>query len=136
MARVQDYEETAGANPGIRSAKEPKHWCGHDILTIPASSEMTLTFAPNMDMNPEQFVIPDAFAPLVAVVAANIGPISVAAGDGPFPGDAFKSESSVRFLTAVPITQSQPLKVRIRNMTTVAIPGFFAGVIGKVKRAV
>jgi hypothetical protein len=137
MPSVRDYETVEGeaAAGGIRSAREPRHWIGHDPVALPASSEVTLTFEPNMDMNPEQFIIPDVFAPSVSVVSASIGPISVAAGEGPFPGDAFKSSSTLRFLPAVPITRNAPLRIRIRNMTTTSITGFYGGVSGKVKRA-
>lgn len=136
MGRVQDYEAVEGeAVSGIRSAKEPRHWVGVEPIAIPAGSEVTLNFAPNMDMNPDSLIIPNLLAPLVAVTGAAIGPISIAAGDGPFPGEAFTADSTLRFLPAVPITQGQPLRIRVRNMTTNAIPAFYCGIVGKVKRA-
>lgn len=137
MANVSDYEAVEGeaTGRGIRSARDPRHWAGAEPQNILANAEATFVFNLNMDMNPEQLVIPDVFAPSVAVVSATIGPINIQAGDGPFPGDAFKAESTVRFLPAVPITNGQPLRVRVRNTTTGTLTGFYCGIIGKVKRS-
>lgn len=137
--RVEDYEETAGDAPAgtrIRAPRDPRHWCGVDAQNILAGAEATFIISPNMDMVPSKIVIPDVFAPSVAVVGANIGPISIAAGDGPMPGDAFRASSEVTFLPAVPITQNQPLRIRLRNTTTGTLTGVYLGVIGSVKRAV
>lgn len=138
MPGARDYEavegETAAAG-GIRAAKEPRHFAGCEPQNIPASSEVTFVFALNMDMNPEQLIIPDAIKGSVAVVGASIGPISINAGDGPFPGDGFGADSTARFLPATPVTQGQPLRVRVRNMTTTTILGAYLGVVGRVKRS-
>lgn len=136
MARISDYEATEGEARGIQAARDPVHFAGVEPQTIPANSEITFSIQPNMDMEPSQIIVPDAFAPNVAVTAASIGPISIAAGDGPMPGDAFRAESTMRFRPAVPITQGQPLRVRVRNLTGTPIAGFFLGIVGKVKRSV
>lgn len=137
MASISDYESTEGemTGRGIRAPKDPVHFAGVETVTVPALSEVTLVIQPNMDMVPAQIVIPDAFSASVAVTAATIGPISIAAGDGPMPGDAFRAESTMRFRPAVPITQGQPLRIRVRNMTTTAITGFYLGIVGSVKRS-
>lgn len=138
MVGVRDYDQTAGeatGRGGIQSARDPQHWMGLEPVNIPAGSEISLVFQPNMDMNPNQLIIPDRFVNAVAVTGANIGPINVAAGDGPMPGEAFRADSTVRFLPAVPITQGQPLRIRVRNMTTDAITGFYCGLVGKVRRS-
>lgn len=131
MPSVRDYEETAG----IQSAKDPVHFCGVEPITLAANGEVTFSIQPNMDMEPNQLIISDAFAPSVAVTGMSIGPISIAAGDGPMPGDSFKSQSTMRFRPAVPITQGQPLRVRVRNLTATAINNFYLGIVGKVKRS-
>lgn len=138
MARISDYEATEGEaqGRGIQATRDPVHFAGVEPQTIPANGEITFTLQPNMDMNPHQIVVPDAFAPSIAVTAANIGPVSIAAGDGPMPGDAFRAESTMRFRPALPITQGQPLKVRVRNLTASPIAGFYFGVIGSVRRSV
>lgn len=135
---VRDYDNVGAEEQqqrGIQSAREPRHWAGSEPVSIPGNGEVTITIAPNMDMNPDSLVIPKLYAQNVAVVAANIGPISIAAGDGPFPGDAFTSDSTLRFMPAVPVTSSQPFKVRVRNLTSGTLTGFFLGIVGKVKRA-
>ena len=137
MASVEDYEITAGEGGGrIRAPKDPRHWCGVEPQTIPGNSEITFVLAPNMDMIPHKIIIPDKFCPDVAITGANIGPISIAAGDGPMPGDAFRASSELTFLPAVPVTQNQPLRVRVRNLTSSPIAGVYLGISGPVKRAV
>jgi len=133
MAEAADYDRTAR---GIQSAKEPVQMIGMEPVTLGASAEVTVTYEPDYDMNLEFFRISDALAPSVAITNMFIGPVSVMAGRGPFPMDAFKSASTLRLALAVPITQKQPLKVTYRNMTTTSIPGFYVGACGKVKRAV
>jgi len=135
MPRVADYDETGADAPGGRGPRAPKHWCGSEPQNIPNGSEVTFIFSPNMDMTPEQLVIPDIHAPSVAVVGASIGPISISAGDGPFPGDAFKASSEIRFLPAVGVTQNQPMRVRVKNMTSAPLTGVYLGIIGRVTRA-
>lgn len=133
MASTSDYENAAR---GIQSNKEPSQIMGMDTVTLGASADVTVTYEPDYDLNFEAFRVTDAFAPSVAVVAMKVGPISVMAGGGPFPLDAFKSGSTLKLALAVPITQKQPLKVTYRNMTTTSIPGFYCGIVGKVKRPV
>lgn len=132
MAEVSDYDRPRG----IQSAKEPVQVMGQEPQTLAASGELTFTYEPDYDMNFESFRVEDRLAPGVAVVAMKIGPVSVMAGSGPFPLDAFTKGSTLRLALALPITQKAPLKVTVRNMTTTAIPGFYLGITGKVKRAV
>jgi hypothetical protein len=132
MATTSDYENAAR---GIQSAKEPSQIMGMDIITLPANGDMTVTYEPDYDMNFETFRAPDAFGPSVSIVAMKVGPISVMAGGGPFPLDAFKGNSTLKLALAVPITQKAPLKVTYRNMTGTSIGGFYCGIVGKVKRA-
>lgn len=133
MPEATDYDRTAR---GIQSAKEPLQIMGAEPITLGASAEATFTYEPDYDMNFESFRVADALAPGVAIVGMKIGPVSVMAGAGPFPLDAFKSGSTLRLALALPIKQNAPLKVTVRNMTTTAIPGFYLGIAGKVKRAV
>ena len=133
MANTSDYEAAAR---GIQANKEPQQIMGMDPVTLGASADVTVTYEPDYDLNFEAFRVTDALAPNVAVVAMKVGPISVMAGSGPFPLEAFKSASTLKLALAVPITQKQPLKVTYRNMSTTSIPGFYCGIVGKVKRPV
>jgi hypothetical protein len=132
MPEVADYDRTAR----IQSAKEPIQIMGSEpVASIPAGGEVTITYEPDYDMNVEGFRVSDALAPHFAIVAMKIGPVSVMAGGGPFPLDAFRGASPLRLALALPVTQKAPLKVTVRNMTTGAISGFYLGCFGKVKRA-
>jgi len=133
MAEAQDYDRTAR---GIQSAKEPLQIMGSDPITLGASAEHTFTYEGDYDMNFETFRCEAALAAGVAVVDMRIGPVSVMAGAGPFPLDAFGPGSTLRLALALPIKKNQPLKVTVRNMTTTAKPGFYLGIAGKVKRSV
>lgn len=140
MSRTRDLEqgydeEVGNAGGGIRSPKDPIHFAGVTPQDIAAGATVTFALALNMDMNPRQIVIPDAWADLVCVTEAAIGPINLNAGDGPVPGSMFKSESTVRFSPAVASTTNQPLKIKVKNLSTAPIVGFFLGVVGSVKRA-
>jgi hypothetical protein len=128
------YDEVSG-NEAIKSTENPVHFAGCTPASIPAHGEVTYTFNLNMDMNLRKLIIPDAFAPNVAVAGATIGPIQISAGEGPTPGDAFRASSEVVLAPAVPITNGQPLKVRVINLTDAAIPNFFMGITGIVKRS-
>ena len=132
MAEVADYDNT---RRGIQSAKEPVQVMGSEPVTLAASGESTFTFEPDYDMNFESFRVEDRLKAGVAVVGMKIGPVSVMAGAGPFPLDAFGPGSTLRLALALPIKQNAPLKVTVRNMTTSSIPGFYLGITGKVKRA-
>lgn len=146
MARTRDYEgayEEVGAEAapapqgraGIQSPKAPVHFAGVQPQDIEAGATVTFALSLNMDMNPRQIVIPDDLASKVALIDATIGPINLNAGDGPFPGDAFRHDGTLRFSPAVPATTNQPLKIRVKNTTATKITGFYLGVVGEVKRA-
>jgi len=133
MPEVADYDRTAR---GITSEKEPQQIIGCEPLAaIAGGAEATITYEPDYDMNVTGFRVSDVFAPNFAITAMKIGPVSVMAGSGPFPCDSFKGSSTLRLALAVPVTQKQPLKVTVRNMTTGSIAGFYMGAVGKVKRS-
>lgn len=133
MAEVADYDRTRG----IQSSKEPVQIMGCEPLaSIAGGGEATITYEPDYDMNVEGFRTTDLLAPSFAIVAMKIGPVSVMAGGGPFPLDAFKGEGNLKLSLALPVTQKAPLKVTVRNMTTGALAGFYMGAYGKVRRAV
>lgn len=130
MSYEQAYEESIS---GIESAKEPVHIAGVATQSITAGNTATFTLTPNMEMQPTKLVIPDAIAAGVEVVEITVGPINLNAGDGPIPGDAFRANSTLRFLTAAPIRSNQPLKVRIRNKTATTIDNVGFCISGRVK---
>jgi hypothetical protein len=132
MAGAQDYDAAANR---IQSFKDPLQFMGSDPVTLGASADLTLTFEPEYDLNVELLRIADAFAPNVAIIGMKIGPVSMMAGGGAFPGDAFKGSSTLKLALALPVTQKNSLKVTVRNLTTSAITGFYLGVAGRVKRA-
>ena len=132
MAGAADYDAAANR---IQSFKEPMQFMGSDPQTLGASADLTLTFEPEYDLNVEVLRLSDVFAPSVAIVGMKIGPISMMAGGGAFPGDAFKGSSTLKLALAEPVTQKNTLKVTVRNLTTSSIPGFYLGVAGRVKRA-
>lgn len=131
MPEVSDY-----GSKRIQSEKEPVQIMGAEPLgSIAAGAEATITYEPDYDMNVTGFRVSDALAPGFAITGMKVGPVSVMAGSGPFPCDAFRGASTLRLALAVPVTQKAPLKVTVRNMTTGAIAGFYMGAIGKVKLA-
>lgn len=133
MPEVSDYDRTA---KGIQSEKEPQQIIGAEPLgAIAGGAEATITYEPDYDMNVTGFRVSDALAPNFAITGMKVGPVSVMAGSGPFPCDAFRGASTLRLALAVPVTQKAPLKVTVRNMTTAPISGFYMGAVGKVKRA-
>jgi hypothetical protein len=126
----------------IQSEREPRQIMGMDPVTLPSGGEafpvgndLTVTYEPDYDLNFETFRPHEAHAATVAIVGMKIGPISVMAGPGMFPLEAFKGDSGLRLALAVPITQKNPLKVTYRNMTASPIVGFYCGVVGTVHRA-
>jgi hypothetical protein len=134
MPEVSDYETSA--RRGIQSEKEPVQIMGSEPQgSIAGGGEATITYEPDYDMNVVGFRCSDALAPSFAITAMKIGPVSVMAGSGPFPLDAFRGASTLRIALALPVTQKAPLKLTVRNMTTSPISGFYLGVVGKVKRA-
>lgn len=133
MPTPAEYENAAR---GIRSEREPIQMMGCEpVASIGGGAEHTITYEPDYDLNLEGFRVTDAFAPNFAITAMKIGPVSVMAGSGPFPLDAFRGASPLRLALALPITGKNPLKVTVKNMTTGAITGFYLGIYGKVKRA-
>jgi len=133
MPQASDYDAAAAGR--IRAPADPMQFMGSDPVTLGASADLTLTFEPEYDLNVEGFRLTDVFAPQVAIVGIKIGPISMMAGGGAFPGDAFKGSSTLKLALADAVTQKNALKVTVRNMTTSAITGFYLGVVGRVKRA-
>lgn len=133
MPEVQDYDRQRG----IQSEKEPVQVMGSDIAgSIAGGGEYTFTYEPDYDMNVSGFRAPGDLAKKFAIVGAKIGPVSVLAGSGAFPLDAFGPEGTLRIALALPITGKAPLKLTVRNITTDAVVGLHVGLIGKVKRAV
>ncbi len=132
MPNAEDYD---AAKSRIQSNKDPVQFMGSDPVTLGASADLTLTFEPEYDLNVDYLRIADAFAPSVAIVGMKIGPISMMAGGGAFPGDAFKGSGTLKLALATPVTQKNALKVTVRNLTTSAITGFYLGIAGRVKRA-
>lgn len=132
MPNEQDYDRAASR---IQSNKDPLQVMGSDPVTLGASADLVLTFEPEYDLNVDTIRIPDAFAANVGIVAMKIGPVSMMAGGGVFPGDAFKGSSTLKLALALPVTQKNSLKITVRNMTTTAITGFYIGIGGRVKRA-
>jgi hypothetical protein len=128
-------EDYARAANRIQSNKDPVQFMGSDPVTLAANSDQTFTFEPEYDLNVEHLRISDAFAPNVAIVGMKIGPISMMAGTGLFPGDAFKGSGTLKLALATPVTQKNTLKVTVRNLTSSPITGFYIGVAGRVKRA-
>jgi hypothetical protein len=127
-----DYARTASR---IQSSKDPVQFMGSDPVTLPANADLTLTFEPEYDLNVEHLRLSDVFAPSVAIVGMKVGPISMMAGGGLFPGDAFRGSSTLKLSLATPVTQKNTLKVTVRNLTSSPITNFYLGVAGRVKRA-
>lgn len=134
MPEVADYDRAGGSR--IQSEREPVQVMGSDIAgSIAAGGEYTFSYEPDYDMNVTGFRAPADLAKSFAIVGAKIGPVSVLAGGGAFPLDAFGPEGTLRVALALPITQKAQLKLTVRNITTGAVSGLFVGLIGKVKRA-
>lgn len=133
MPRYEDAYDDAVS--GIDSAREPVHFAGVNPQDIAAGATASYVLSPNMEMNPTVLRLKDAQADSLELVDATIGAINLNAGDGPIPGSVFKSDSTFRFLAAVPILPSQPLRVRLKNTSAVGLTGVGFMVGGKVKRA-
>jgi len=133
MPEVQDYDN---AKRGIQSKKEPVQIMGSEAApSIAAGAEYTFEYEPDYDMNVTGFRAPAALASSFAITGAKIGPVSVLAGSGMFPLDAFTGESSLKIALALPIKRKEPLKLTVKNITTGAVVGLFVGIVGEVKRA-
>lgn len=137
MTRTRDYEQAYNDEvAGIDSAKEPTHFAGSvTIPSIGAGETATISLQPNMEMNISKLIVSDAHAPNIELIDATVGPINLNAGDGPVPGDAFRANSNLRILAAVPVLPNQPLRTRWRNKSATAVTNFGFTIAGKVKRS-
>lgn len=137
MARAREYEAAYDDEvSGIESAKSPSHFAGStQIASVAAGATVTISLQPNMEINISKIILSDLHAASMELVDANVGPINLNAGDGPIPGDAFKSTSTLRILAAVPVLPNQPLRTRWRNNSATAVTNFGFTIAGKVKRS-
>jgi hypothetical protein len=128
-------EDYARAASRIQSNKDPIHFMGSDLVNLQPNADTTFTFEPEYDLNVEHIRIANAFAAEVAIVGMKVGPISMMAGGGMFPGDSFRGDGTLKLALATPVTQKNTLKVTVRNLGSGIITGFYIGVAGRVKRA-
>lgn len=136
MARTSDYERAYDTEVGgIESTREPVHFAGSTSVDIEAGATAVISLQPNMEIQVVRIVVSDAHAPSVELIDANVGPINLNAGDGPVPGDLFRSVSQVRINAAVPTLPNQPLRVRWRNKSATKITGFSFTIVGRVARS-
>lgn len=136
MPRNQDYERAYDTEVGaLESTREPAHFAGSTSVDIPAGGTAVISLQPNMEIQVNRIVVSDKHAPDVELVDCNIGPINLNAGDGPVPGDLFRSVSQVRINAAVPTLPNQPLRARWRNKSATQITGFSFTIVGRVARS-
>lgn len=100
----------------VRAGDLPLHFAGSGPFNIAPGASAVFTFNLNMQLRPDQLVIPDAVAPRVRVSAFSIGAISVNAGSDAAPGDMFISRSRVKLRAAVSGTPSVPIKVTLQAL--------------------
>lgn len=130
------YDRVAGDEgpQKVQANKLPLHFAGAGPLTIPGGGSATFSFNLNMQLRPDQLVIPDEFAARVRVGAFTVGAISLNAGSDPAPGDMFRASSNVRLRAAVSGTPSVPVKVTLQNRDSGALTDVSLGIAGPSKR--
>jgi hypothetical protein len=134
------YDAVSGEGGGgggpqqVRADRLPRHYAGAGPVTIPASGTAVFTFNLNVQLRPDQPVIPDAIAPSVAVPNINVGAISLNASSDPAPGDMFRHNSTGSLRGAVSGSPSVPVKMTLLNLTTAALTGVYLGLKGPMKR--
>lgn len=136
MPNEYNYERAYDdAVSGIEASDTPVHFAGSPSQDIAAGATGSFVLTPNMEMNPTTLKLQDLQADSLELVEASVGPVNLNAGDGPIPGSCFKSNGNFRFLSAVPIKPSQPLRVRLRNKGTAPLTAVNFAIGGRVARA-